>query len=38
MIGVELVRIAPPLLIDQQQAEFAPSVLDECITQVEKSL
>ncbi len=36
--GENTVRIAPPLLIDQQQAEFAANVLDECITQVEKTL
>jgi 4-aminobutyrate aminotransferase len=36
--GENTVRIAPPLLIDQQQAEFAANVLDDCITQVEKSL
>jgi 4-aminobutyrate aminotransferase len=36
--GENTIRIAPPLLIDQQQAEFAANVLDECITQVEKTL
>jgi 4-aminobutyrate aminotransferase len=36
--GENTVRIAPPLLIDQQQAAFAANVLDECITDVEKSL
>ena len=36
--GENTVRIAPPLLIDQQQAEFAANVLDDCITQVEKTL
>jgi 4-aminobutyrate aminotransferase len=35
--GENTVRIAPPLLIDQQQAEFAANVLDECITTVEKT-
>ena len=36
--GENTIRIAPPLLIDQQQAEFAANVLDDCITQVEKAL
>jgi 4-aminobutyrate aminotransferase len=36
--GENTIRIAPPLLIDQQQAEFAAKVLDDCITEVEKSL
>lgn len=36
--GENTVRIAPPLLIDQQQAEFAANVLEDCITQVEKTL
>ncbi len=36
--GENTIRIAPPLLIDQQQAEFAANVLDECITKVEKEL
>jgi len=36
--GENTIRIAPPLLIDQQQAEFAANVLDDCITQVEKTL
>jgi 4-aminobutyrate aminotransferase len=36
--GENTVRIAPPLLIDQQQAEFAANVLDDCITQVEKGI
>jgi len=36
--GENTVRIAPPLLIDQEQAEFAANVLDECVTTVEKTL
>ena len=36
--GENTIRIAPPLLIDQQQAEFAANVLDECITMVEKGI
>jgi 4-aminobutyrate aminotransferase len=36
--GENTIRIAPPLLIDQQQAEFAANVLDDCITQVERAL
>jgi 4-aminobutyrate aminotransferase len=36
--GENTVRIAPPLLIDQEQAEFAAGVLEECITMVEKTL
>jgi 4-aminobutyrate aminotransferase len=36
--GENTVRIAPPLLIDQQQAEFAANVLEECISAVEKTL
>jgi 4-aminobutyrate aminotransferase len=36
--GENTVRIAPPLLIDQQQAEFAANALEDCITTVEKSL
>jgi 4-aminobutyrate aminotransferase len=36
--GENTIRIAPPLLIDQQQAEFAANILDECITEVEKTL
>ena len=34
--GENTIRIAPPLLIDEEQAEFAAKVLEECITQVEK--
>ena len=36
--GENTIRIAPPLLIDQLQADFAADVLDDCITTVEKSL
>jgi 4-aminobutyrate aminotransferase-like enzyme len=27
-------RIAPPLLIDEEQADFAIGVLDQCIAEV----
>jgi 4-aminobutyrate aminotransferase len=36
--GENTVRIAPPLLIDQEQAEFAAKVLEACITEVEKGM
>jgi len=36
--GENTVRIAPPLLIDEQQAEFAAKTLEECITEVEKEI
>ena len=36
--GENTVRIAPPLLVDRQQAEFAANVLAECITAVEKGI
>jgi len=35
--GENTVRIAPPLLIDEEQAEFAARILDECIMEVGKS-
>jgi len=36
--GENTVRIAPPLLIDQKQAEFAANTLEDCITTVENGL
>ncbi len=36
--GENTVRIAPPLLIDEEQAEFAAGVLEACITEVEKGM
>jgi 4-aminobutyrate aminotransferase len=35
--GENTVRIAPPLLIDEEQAEFAARTLEECIIEVGKS-
>ena len=36
--GENTIRIAPPLLIDEEQAEFAAGVLEACITEVEKGI
>jgi 4-aminobutyrate aminotransferase len=36
--GENTVRIAPPLLIDEEQAEFAAKTLEACITEVEKTV
>ncbi len=36
--GENTVRIAPPLLVDEEQAEFAAGVLEKCITEVEKGM
>jgi 4-aminobutyrate aminotransferase len=36
--GENSVRLAPPLIIDEEQADFALKTLDECISEVEKSL
>ncbi|MBZ5641276.1 MAG: acetyl ornithine aminotransferase family protein [Acidobacteriia bacterium] len=35
--GENTIRIAPPLVIDQEQAEFAARTLEQCIADVEKS-
>jgi len=35
--GENSLRLAPPLVIDQEQAEFALRTLDECISEVERS-
>jgi 4-aminobutyrate aminotransferase len=36
--GDTTMRIAPPLMIDEQQADFALNTLEACITEVERSL
>ena len=35
--GENVIRIAPPLVIDEEQAEFAARTLEECIREVEQS-
>jgi 4-aminobutyrate aminotransferase len=35
--GENTLRLAPPLLIDEEQAEFAIRTLDACITEVERA-
>jgi 4-aminobutyrate aminotransferase len=36
--GENTLRLAPPLMIDEEQAEFAVRTLDACISEVERSL
>lgn len=36
--GENTIRIAPPLLIDEEQAEFAARTLEACITEVENKI
>jgi 4-aminobutyrate aminotransferase len=36
--GENTVRIAPPLLVDEEQAEFAAGVLEKCIVEAEKGM
>jgi 4-aminobutyrate aminotransferase len=36
--GENSLRLAPPLIIDEEQAEFAVQTLDACITEAERSL
>ncbi|HEY0703408.1 MAG TPA: acetyl ornithine aminotransferase family protein [Candidatus Acidoferrales bacterium] len=36
--GENALRLAPPLMIDEDQAEFAVRTLDACLTEVERSL
>jgi 4-aminobutyrate aminotransferase len=36
--GENSLRLAPPLMIDEAQAEFAIHTLDACLTEVERSL
>jgi 4-aminobutyrate aminotransferase len=35
--GENTIRIAPPLVIDEEQADFAARTLEECIVEIEKS-
>jgi 4-aminobutyrate aminotransferase len=34
--GANTVRLSPPLLIDEEQADFALRILEECITETQK--
>jgi 4-aminobutyrate aminotransferase len=36
--GENSLRLAPPLMIDNEQAEFAVRTLESCITEVEQAL
>ena len=36
--GENSLRLAPPLMIDEEQARFAVNTLDSCLTEVERSL
>jgi 4-aminobutyrate aminotransferase len=36
--GENTIRIAPPLLVDEEQTDFAVRTLDACITEAEKSV
>ena len=36
--GENTIRLSPPLLIDEEQADFAVRTLDACITEVEESV
>ena len=36
--GENTIRVAPPLLVDEEQAEFAARTLESCIGEVEKSV
>lgn len=36
--GENALRLAPPLMIDEDQAEFAVRTLDACLTEVERSI
>jgi 4-aminobutyrate aminotransferase-like enzyme len=35
--GENTIRIAPPLLVDEEQSDFAVRTLDACISETEKS-
>jgi len=35
--GENTIRVAPPLLVDEEQAAFAAQTLESCIREVEKS-
>ena len=36
--GENTIRVAPPLMIDEEQADFAVRTLDACITEVERTM
>jgi 4-aminobutyrate aminotransferase-like enzyme len=36
--GENTIRVAPPLIIDEQQAAFAAQTLEACISEVEKGI
>jgi 4-aminobutyrate aminotransferase len=36
--GANSIRLSPPLLIDEEQADFALRTLEECVREVEKTL
>ena len=36
--GENTIRIAPPLVIDEEQADFAARTLESCIAEAEKSV
>jgi 4-aminobutyrate aminotransferase len=36
--GENSVRLAPPLVIDEEQADGAIRILDNCISEVERSM
>jgi 4-aminobutyrate aminotransferase len=36
--GENTIRIAPPLIVDEEQADFAARILEACISEAEKSL
>jgi 4-aminobutyrate aminotransferase len=36
--GPNVIRLAPPLLIDEEQADFAINTLEACIRETESSL
>jgi 4-aminobutyrate aminotransferase len=35
--GENTIRVAPPLMVDEEQADFAARTLEECIREVQKS-
>jgi len=35
--GENTIRVAPPLMVDEEQADFAVRTLEECIREVQKS-
>jgi 4-aminobutyrate aminotransferase-like enzyme len=36
--GENSLRLAPPLVIDEEQVDFAVRTIDECISEAERSL